>query len=124
MENDNRQSKVFFVQGNMRFSTDLAKKFGEVHFFMERGHSPFNTKQVIDELTHRLSADDFDPELDYVALTGPSIAVSLMMLVLGSLYPRIQVLIFDARYEEYRARTIEMPGSTVGAARPGLGAIP
>jgi hypothetical protein len=53
-----------------------------------------------------LARQKFSPDTDYVALTGPTILVSLLYGAALAMYRRVRILAFDAREGVYLKRLI------------------
>lgn len=103
------RERVFIVVRNSRFDVTPAEEFGRVEYvFDDDSVSPFS-QSVTDDIARRLRDANFDPERDYIALTGPTIMVSLLVGVAMSSWPSIRTLLFDARKEGYRERSFAAP---------------
>ena len=98
-----KDSRVVFVHPNRRFNVEDARSFGRLVFLFEnqRGIDHMNPGMVLRRLQEALDREDFDPENDFVAVTGSSVLLSLLMVVLGRRYGKIRLLIWDHRTESY-----------------------
>ena len=101
------EPRVFIVVRNSRFDVSSAKEFGSVEFIFDSDDavSPFDLPDVIMSIEDELSERDFDPSVDYVALTGPTIMVATLYAVVMGRYGTVRTLLFDARKEGYRERS-------------------
>ncbi len=102
-------SRVFFVQKSDRFDTGASKKFGEPVFVLGSDVSPFNPDMVMLTAASRMKELRFDPDEDFVAFTGQSILLALFFGLVLTGWPRVSVLLFDARVNEYRPRVVTSP---------------
>jgi hypothetical protein len=103
-------SRVFFPARNDRYGTQPSLKFGTTVFLQDRRIiSPFRTQELIDELYKRLLEERFDPDIDYVGLTGGHIMVSILLALVLSKYGRAKMLMWDASNSEYVARDVRQP---------------
>ena len=90
-----------------RFNTQSAAAYGEVIYACPEGVSPFNTDGLTSSLYSTI--EDFDPDADFLAMTGNNIVVALAVALALSSYGRVRLLIFDARTSKYVERTIHDP---------------
>jgi len=97
------------AQKSNRFDTRSAEEFGELHYLAGEFSSPFNTDGFIQELMQGLSQYGFDSDHDYIALTGQTIPVALLVGVIMSCYPTARLLLFDARDGGYKDKIVTRP---------------
>lgn len=116
-------AKVFFVERSPRFNTRSADRFGTVTFLMENdAFSPFQTDRVMKTVNDKLTAEGYDPERDFIAITGGHVLVA--MFLASALYRsgKVRALLFDARSSRYQERIIEAqaedPQVTPGTSEP------
>jgi len=116
-------SRVFFITDETRFDTTPAEEYGERMFVYDRtSYCPWSDPdKLAREALRFLSENRFDPEYDHIALTGPATPLSVFTAVVLAAYETINVLIFNARAEKYRPRTLnarlpsgEVPGVPQG----------
>jgi hypothetical protein len=101
-------SRVFFISSN-RFDVSAAEKFGEITYLFDNPPSPFALDKLISELLFELQRCDFDPNVDFIAMTGPTIQLVSLFVAVVNRYGRVRSLIFDARMDGYRERVMNMP---------------
>lgn len=94
--------RVFFFARNARYATTLnAEEFGEVRYLFSHSiPSPFNAEfvNIVDEcLVHH----NFDPENDYIALTGSQLNVAMLLGCVMGFFGKANVLLFDAVRSTY-----------------------
>ena len=101
-------SRVFiFAPQDGRFNTESAEAYGEVTHAYPEGVSPFNTDCLTDKLF--ATVEDFEPDSDFIAMTGNNVVLALAVALTLSSYGRVRLLIFDARTSKYVERTIHDP---------------
>lgn len=102
-------SRVFFIQSSSRFDVEPAKKFGDPVFVLDKTVNPFNPDKVMLEAAAKLRGEAFDPDQDYIGFTGQSILLALFFGLVLTGWPRVRILLFDARDGSYRERTVVSP---------------
>lgn len=107
MSNPN-QPRVFFL-ARTPHDTSAATKFGKRVYLFDR--EPWPTEENNGEFSKRieeaLDRNGFDPDLDFVALTGGPAALALLTFVLARGWNGyIRFLLFDARGDGYVERRI------------------
>lgn len=101
-------SKVFvFAPSDGRFNVESAAAYGEIVRKNPDGISLFNTDQLTTVLSE--SVEEFEPDSDFITLTGNNVVVSLAVALTLSAYGRVRLLIFDARSSKYVERTVHDP---------------
>jgi hypothetical protein len=104
-------SRVFVLQEQKRYDISAVKYYSkEIVFVLQDEHvSPFDTYSFIDLVRRRLKVKEFDPENDFICLTGSSILLSLFMATLMQVNwhsKQFKVLIFDAKTSKYKLRIL------------------
>ena len=85
------EGRVFFIQeGTARFNTEPAKRFGR-RIFLKSTASPFNTDSFLEECIKNLELQKFNPDTDFIALTGPSLNIALFLGAVMTVYERLNV---------------------------------
>ena len=109
-----RRPKVFVVQSNTKFDSSKAEQFGDRVFLLGEGTfvSPFNTDELVADLIAGLQSHDYNPQHDFIVLTGPSISMGLLLAICAARHPVIQTLMFDAKTASYKARLVAIPAAT------------
>lgn len=98
----NKKSRVFFASRNQRFDVTAAEPFGEIVYLFERDRpSPLRTQKVYDGILERMLSNDFDPNLDYIVLTGPNVYVAVLLAVAVAEFGGTKMLVFDAPNDRY-----------------------
>ena len=110
------QPRVFFVTHSQRFNTRSADRFGKAVFVMDDDTvSPFQTDRILRSIESRLQDEKFDPDNDFVALTGAHVFVALFLAHAVARYSSVKALLFDAKSSRYQERIIQVtPGATAG----------
>lgn len=98
-------SRVVFVQESPRFDVTAAGSHGTPFFLLEfREVSPLNIDRARDLILERLESIKFDPERDWIALTGPAILVATLAALAAARWEPMRLLLWDARNERYVRR--------------------
>jgi hypothetical protein len=105
------KKRVFVVQNAGHFNVDPAKKFGDVIFLIDEDEHvyPFDTEKLVQRFSDLLDEHDYDPELDFIAFTGPHILVALFFGIVMAYYENPKVLLYDAKTSSYNERIIRTP---------------
>lgn len=103
-------ARVFFIVEPKDKDIDSVFTFGQPVFVFsaQRRVNVFNVKEVIKIIKNELRRQDYDPEFDYIAFTGPMILLSLFMIVVARFNSPIHVLMFDSSTCEYRKDVVEI----------------
>lgn len=62
----------------------------------------------VSKIARRLEAVGFDPEEDFIIMTGATNGLSFLLFVLGTLTDTLKVLVFDARESRYIEQTLDL----------------
>lgn len=92
-----------YIPNNSGHDFSDAESYGELVFVTEGLVSKFNINQMYRKAAD--SMEDSDPE-DYVLITGLSQITGICIAVFAYLHGRINLLIYDAKEEEYISRTV------------------
>ncbi len=105
-----RKSKVFILQKQNRYDTSAVKDYSNhlVYIINQEHIDPFDNAGFMELVKHRLIMEEFEPEKDFICLTGSSILLSLFLaaIVQEHTYANLKLLIFDARNHKYRLRIL------------------
>lgn len=105
-----RKPKVFILQKQTRYDTSAVKSFSSypVYIINQEHISPFDNAGFMDLVKHRLIMEKFDPDTDFICLTGSSVLLALFLaaVVQGNAYRNLKLLMFDARNHKYRLRIL------------------
>ena len=82
-----------------------AESYGNLWFIFDRPPSPFRVDDLVSGVLQRLSEIDYDPEEDFIVLTGPPDRLATLMGTICSHYDGpFKILIFDATTHKYSLR--------------------
>lgn len=111
------KSRVFQVEPTPRFDVTECREKGEIVYVGEMGFNPFDG-EIVSKVASRLTFLQFDPEKDYVCLTGSQLSVSLFLAVLTAMYPNqsLKLLMFHAKTSHYQERSFN-PEAELSNAR-------
>ena len=105
-----------FASESGRFNTAGAVQFGQVrHCNPEGSVSVFNTDAAMDFVDSRL--ESFDPDTDFIAMTGQNVVVSLAVGHVLATFGRVRLLLFDARSSKYVERTVHHSSHSADSER-------
>jgi len=105
--------RVFVLQKQQRYDISAVKYYSkEIIYIIKDEHiNPFDTGGFTELVRHRLIMEDFNPDLDFVCLTGSSILLSLFLAVLvkqRNFDDQFKVLMFDAKKSQYKLRILNL----------------
>lgn len=107
-----QKSRVFVLQRHSRYDISAVKSYSKeiVYVIDDEKVSPFDTLGFTELVKHKIIMNDFDPQKDFICLTGPSILLALFLAacVHKFHYGGIKVLIFDSRQNKYKLRILEL----------------
>lgn len=91
-----------------------AKKFGDEIIPLTIGNiNIFNIERNCFMLLEKLMVNDYNPEKDYLVLSGNLILGFSLGMVVGKVYKKIRVLVFDSASREYNLKEINLNGLEV-----------
>jgi hypothetical protein len=106
-------ARVFVIAPSPRFDVRDLHRFGVVCYLTPSPNdiNPLAGNAAVHSITSMLERENFKPEVDMIALTGPVATVALVLAAaVGAYDGSLRVLIFDARDGgRYRMQTIN-PG--------------
>ena len=107
------KARVFVLQKQKRYDISAVKYYSDEIIYVVNNDehiSPFDTDGFIELVTHRLIMANFNPEIDFICLTGSSILLALFMASIGSCYSyaNLKILMFDARTTNYKLRLLNL----------------
>jgi len=106
--------RVILAEPAPKFDLSKAETYGELVYLSRNKINPFNIDGLIGLLKHRLKEIGFDPNKDYVCLTGSNLAVPVLIGVLASEYETFKLLMFHAGSSEYVVRVFDFGQQEVG----------
>ena len=95
--------KVFLAESAGNFDLSGAQPFGKIVWISDR-LSPFRVKNTVQVLTQGLKDLNFNPEEDYICLTGRSVVIAMFLAIAARHYGLIKILVYDARNGSYEQR--------------------
>ena len=101
------KARVFFVGRSDRFQTNAAEEFGE-RTFLRITTNPLETADFMREVVAELERERFNPDEDFVAMTGPALDLALFVGTIFGLWGdmNLKILVFEARRDRYRLHEI------------------
>ena len=109
--------RVFILQDqlNSRYDISGVKYYSnKLIYIINREHiNPFDIDEFVELVKHRFIMEDFNPEIDFICLTGSSILLSLFLAIIVRKYAyagQFKVLMYDARNNKYKLRMLNFGG--------------
>ena len=100
-------ARVFQVRESNRFDVTPAEEYGELSVLLKSSDcSPFNPDRFGRGLRDRLDQVEYDPNRDYIILSGDMLDLIFTIGFLKSEYEHVKVLIFNARDNAYFPRVL------------------
>ncbi len=96
-------ARVIYLDNSLRGKTTQAVQFGEVVFLFDEYDTRPSSFDPTFQLTlkEKLYELDFDPETDYIAVTGKYINTVLLVATVVVTFGTVSLLLFDARLQRY-----------------------
>lgn len=107
-------NRVFLVEPNNRYDLRAAESFGRLVYVVDK-LNPYNTTDSAQQLLDGLKANNFNPQEDFLCLTGHTLPVAFLLSMASELYGSVRLLMFESRTSTYRER-VWSPRQTVEAA--------
>ena len=109
------ESRVFVLQRQKRYDISAVEYYSKelVYVLNDEHINPFDTNGFVELIKHRLIMEHFDPNKDFICLTGSSVLLSLFMAIViwyTNGYSNIKVLMFDAKTTKYKLRILNFGG--------------
>lgn len=98
--------RVVLAEPAPRFDLSAAARHGDLVFLSSDIMNPFTTDGMVNIFRHRLKEIDFNPDKDFLCMTGSNLTVGVMMATAARMYPTLKVLMFHAPTSDYRARIV------------------
>lgn len=86
------------------YSVAAAQEFGEIVYLSTRKLDPLNPAACASLFRTRLEQIKFDPDNDFICLTGHQLTTALYLAVVTAIFPTVRLLMFDARTSSYCER--------------------
>lgn len=90
-----------FILESRGLDYSAAKPFGEVVCIFEGDRPAITTKKFQTEIRRRLELYKFEPESDYVIVSGAAINMHIYASVLAGMYEIYRVLVYSPQSNEY-----------------------
>ncbi len=97
-------SKVYLVEPYTKFNLRTAEAFGELTYLSPNRLDPFDPGNAVYHILVGLK--NFNPEEDYLCITGNVVAVAYMVAVALEKFKTLNILVFDATNSNYRERVL------------------
>ena len=106
-----KKPRVFILQNQSRYDVSDAKYYSDkfVYIINQERINPFDIDEFIELVNHRLTMEKFNPEIDFICLTGSSILLSLFLASIVKWtngYSNLKILIYDSRNSKYKLRML------------------
>lgn len=97
-----------FILENGKLSTEAVEKHAERVFLFDRLPSPLFPRDVLETIREKLAGEDYNPDDDFIVLTGSPVQLSMLVLAAWdlSICESFQVLVFDSRSDSYVAKEV------------------
>jgi len=98
-----------FVLEPVKQRLDNAARFGKVEYIFPPDAarcSIFDTKDLSDEILASLKTQSYNPDSDYIVITGHQIPVVTMVAALANEYGEFKALLYNAVEHDYIERVL------------------
>lgn len=104
------EPRVFVTQESSKLNYLPAEQFGKVVFLTRQEYSPIRgsigNQHLIASIRQQLS--DFDPERDFITMSGSPVIAGIVFMILGQTTNRLNVLRWSNRDHVYQHLVIEL----------------
>ena len=97
--------RAFIIDDDPRFDTAPAESFGR-RVFLNPSPSPFNALEFMRETRRLLVEQGYDPDRDFITMSGKAIKQSLFIGAVCSEWAPVQLLLFHAPTNTYQVKTV------------------
>jgi len=104
--------RVIAAEPNNRYNFNTSETYGELVYLSNEPVNPFESIDTIRIFAIKLDEIKFNPDEDFICLTGKTITVAILFGVASVKYNKFKTLMFDARVSAYRERTILIKGNS------------
>lgn len=94
--------RVVLAEPNERYDLSEAKQFGSIEYISPTPMDPFKFPETIAECWKSLAAMKFNPNEDFICMTGNAITVTCLVCAAREMFSNFKLLTFDARSSSYR----------------------
>jgi len=100
--NDTNGNRVFFLEPVKQEVSD-AEEFGKIVYLYEYQEARANvfTNKFQQELKERIIQKNFNPELDYLALTGYQVNIAVAVHILTKMFEEFSVIAYHVPSRSY-----------------------
>lgn len=98
-------SRVFVAEPNEQYDLSAASERGSL-VYLARRVNPISTAETVRMFLDALEEHKFDPDVDWICLSGKTATLCLLIAAAASHYEKLPLLIFDARNGTYAERSI------------------
>lgn len=105
---ENKTARTFLLEP-VQYRIDGAARYGPLHYIFPPDaarSSIWETSRLSDEILQRLDRLQYDPNLDYLVVTGHQIALATMIAVVANDYGNFRALFYDMNSREYVERVL------------------
>jgi len=111
----NQKPRIFILQSQSRYDISAVKYYSKelVYIIKQERINPFDINDFTELVKHRLIMENFNPEIDFICLTGSSVLLSLFLAIIVRKYTycsQFKILIFDAATNKYKLRMLNFGG--------------
>ena len=104
-----RTPRVVLVEETIKFDLTELQQYGDLHFiYREKEMNPGNTDLIPKSVADRLDRMQFDPDVDYVCLTGSTLRSAMFFAVVCLIYGDVRILMFDPGQRKYKNRLFKV----------------
>ena len=110
--------RVFVIERYMPYDIRSVAEYGEPTYLTDGGLSPFAPSDVAKQVIASLEKQAFNPDRDFICMTGPSNIVAFMFAAVACEWESFNVLVFNARGHKYQVRRWADPAATQELQEP------
>ena len=108
-----KEKRVFVLQKQSRYDVSAVKFYSSHILYIadQENLNPFDTTPFAELVEHKLKMNQFDPDNDFICLTGSSVLLSIFLAILVRQYSycgQFKILVYDARRSKYQLRLLNL----------------
>lgn len=101
--------RVFLPEPLQRLDPSNAETFGDLRCLSSVSFNPFDMNAAYEFINENLDRVDFDPDEDYIAMSGGVVIQSLTLTAILVRYQRVKLLMWNTTSKKYFEKSLSLP---------------
>jgi hypothetical protein len=108
-QKEKKESRVFVLQKQNRYDISSVKDYSKniIYLAEDERINQFDTFGFIDLIVYKLRKFEFNPDIDFICLTGSSVLLSLFLATITrryNMHDNFKLLMFNSKTNKYQLR--------------------